>query len=46
MYIRPWWDSLEDFVIYGLILLGLIVRNMTNKLTELHQRKQQFVFLF
>ncbi len=23
---RPWWDALEDFVIYGLILLGLIVR--------------------
>ena len=22
---RPWWDNLEDFVIYGLISLGLIV---------------------
>ena len=22
---RPWWDAIEDFVIYGLILLGLIV---------------------
>ena len=23
---RPWWDSIEDFVVYGLIMLGLIVR--------------------
>ena len=22
---RPWWDTLEDFVIYGLISLGLVV---------------------
>ena len=22
---RPWWDNLEDFVIYGLISLGLVV---------------------
>ena len=22
---RPWWDNLEDFLIYGLIMLGLIV---------------------
>ena len=22
---RPWWDNLEDFVIYGLVSLGLIV---------------------
>lgn len=22
---RPWWDNLEDFVVYGLITLGLIV---------------------
>ncbi|XP_023323105.1 uncharacterized protein LOC111697352 [Eurytemora carolleeae] len=26
---RPWWDSLEDFVIYGLIMLGLIVSPTT-----------------
>ena len=23
---RPWWDNIEDFVVYGLIMLGLIVR--------------------
>ena len=23
--IRPWWDNLEDFVLYGIITLGLIV---------------------
>jgi len=22
---RPWWDNLEDFMIYGLVMLGLIV---------------------
>jgi len=22
---RPWWDSLEDFLIYGLVMLGLLV---------------------
>ena len=22
---RPWWDNLEDYVVYGLITLGLIV---------------------
>ena len=22
---RPWWDNLEDFVIYGLITLGLVI---------------------
>ena len=21
----PWWDNLEDFVIYGLITLGLVI---------------------
>ena len=26
---RPWWDALEDFVIYGLIMLGLIVSPTT-----------------
>ena len=26
---RPWWDSLEDFVIYALIMLGLIVSPTT-----------------
>uniref|UniRef100_A0A0K2U8T8 Uncharacterized protein n=1 Tax=Lepeophtheirus salmonis TaxID=72036 RepID=A0A0K2U8T8_LEPSM len=22
---RPWWDNLEDFLVYGLVMLGLIV---------------------
>ena len=22
---RPWWDNLEDFMIYGLVMLGLII---------------------
>jgi len=22
---RPWWDSLEDFLIYGLVMLGIII---------------------
>lgn len=22
---RPWWDSLEDFLIYGLVLLGIVL---------------------
>ena len=26
---RPWWDAIEDFVIYGLIMLGLIVSPTT-----------------
>ena len=26
---RPWWDALEDFVIYALIMLGLIVSPTT-----------------
>jgi len=26
---RPWWDTLEDFVIYGLIMLGLIISPTT-----------------
>lgn len=26
---RPWWDAIEDFVIYGLIMLGLIVTPTT-----------------
>ena len=27
--VRPWWDAIEDFVIYGLIMLGLIVAPTT-----------------
>ena len=27
--LRPWWDAIEDFVIYGLIMLGLIVTPTT-----------------
>jgi hypothetical protein len=26
---RPWWDTLEDFVIYGLIMLGLVISPTT-----------------
>ena len=22
---RPWWDNLEDFLVYGLILLGKLI---------------------
>ena len=22
---RPWWDSLEDYLIYGLVMLGIIL---------------------
>jgi len=22
---RPWWDNLEDFLVYGLVMLGLVV---------------------
>jgi hypothetical protein len=22
---RPWWDNFEDFLVYGLVMLGLIV---------------------
>jgi len=22
---RPWWDNLEDFILYGLVMLGLVV---------------------
>ena len=23
---RPWWDKLEDYLVYGLIMLGKIIR--------------------
>ena len=22
---RPWWDTLEDFLLYGLVMLGIII---------------------
>ena len=30
---RPWWDNLEDFLIYGIILLGMssILQNQQGK---------------
>ena len=45
---RPWWDSLEDFVIYGLIMLGLIVRKhyFLRKLTLFEFFSYLFILLF